>query len=187
MALMYHFGLGKDGEIRDRRQRSWNPVNVYHFFKNTIEYDQIYRPEEEFNTLNGISVSGYYQFTVNDDGILYWRRRSCWCLSCMEELMNGTFNWDAAHVVLGCESASSSIGIDDTNEEEGRQNVYDFEVCDCAKKSGPGAKQREARKNMEAVERNAMATKQAPGDWVLFDRYGDEEPIWLGRVIIDVK
>ena len=54
------------------------------------ERSAIERPpnKEVFHPLQGISST--YQFVVNNVGLVYMRRRSCWCLQCMSKLLQSS-------------------------------------------------------------------------------------------------
>ncbi|KAL7534418.1 hypothetical protein ACHAXR_005863 [Thalassiosira sp. AJA248-18] len=154
-----------------------NPVHRYQFFLYTHDNNPIERPDEAFSTLKGISKQ--YQFAVSNEGVLYNRQRSCFCLPCMNDVttIGGTLGWgQKSHEVLRCAAAAAGSN----SCEEPTDNVYTFSKSECTKTSGPGVTMAIAN---ETRNRNEVASKLTVGDWVLFDSNEDEQPIWLGRVM----
>ena len=92
-ALEYHFGRA---EKRDRNLAGKNPIHHYKFFCYTIGDDcPIQHPEEAFTTVKGISK--HYQFAVQKEGVVFMRMRSCFCLTCVKDLMESSLNWSDLH------------------------------------------------------------------------------------------
>ena len=159
---------------------------------NSTEDDNpIQHAKETFITLQGITKQ--YQFAVKNEGFVYARKRSCWCLQCMQSMMDGTLNWgNSSHEVVGCNerSIAECVTLLATNEvivnDESVNDVltsdmYSFYTYECTKTSGPGV---QAQTMMKAKNRNDHASKLSVGEWVLFaGDNDDEEPIWLGRVM----
>jgi hypothetical protein len=173
MALQYHF---ERGEQRDMQLAGKNPIHGYQFFMYTHDHNPIQRPTESFKTLEGIS--SHYQFVVKGEGHLYMRLRSCWCLPCMKELMDGALGWsNARYAVPGCDSMQS--GTDATAESP---SVYSFSRRECTKTSGPGVV-RQVQRNRR--NRNDLAAQLAVGEWALFaaPNDDDDQQIWLGRIM----
>jgi hypothetical protein len=107
MALQYHF---QEGNHRDAQLVGQNPIHSYQFFLYCFDDDPIPQPNESFTILSGIF--SYYQFSVNTEGLMYHRLRSCLCLPCKKDLMAGTLDWSGIpHNVPSCE-ATASKGID---------------------------------------------------------------------------
>ena len=172
-ALEYYFGrsTGKYAQLAGK-----NPIHHYHFFCYTAEKHPINRPDESFVTLQGISK--HYQFLVKREGVVYMRQRSCFCLSCMAELTEGTLTWESMHNVKGC---SAKVRSETDSDMYSDTNIYCFDKCDCTKTAGPGVMATVQCKNKS---RREFASKLTVGDWVMFDAEDDEaEPVWLGRVM----
>ena len=173
MALRYHF---ERGDQRDVQLAGKNPINGYQFFHYTHENNPIQRPAEAFKTLDKISVN--YQFAVHNEGCLYMRLRSCWCLHCWSELMNGVGTWSTAtHRIQGCEATASEAATD--TEAPG---MYDFIRRECTKTMGPGVAEM-IKQDMRC--RNKVAAELTVGDWALFSHLTDDgsQQLWLGRVV----
>ena len=167
-ALVYYFS---NATKKDSQLAGKNPIHHYHFIYHPIEKDPIKRPEESFVTLDGISK--HYQMVVKNTGCIYWRKRSCWCLPCENELSKGTLEWGQDHQIANCNASNGSV--------EHCNSMYLFEKRVCTKTVGPGVT-RQVRISTE--DRNEAAEKLDVGDFVIFDKHDDElEPIWLGRVM----
>ena len=170
-ALEYHFGRA---EKRDRNLAGKNPIHHYKFFCYEFgDENPIQRPDESFTTLQGISK--HYQFSVKKEGVVFMRMRSCFCLTCMKDFMDGPLDWNDSHRVSGCDATANNIASDPAS------NMYCFHKSECSKLTGPGV-QKEVQ--ISKRNRNETASSLSVGDWVLFDGHDDEvEPIWLGRVM----
>ncbi len=70
---------------------SRNPIDMFQPFKYVGDHNPIRRTEEEHKGLEKISSS--YQFVVKSIGVVYSWTRSCWCMSCMSEMINGNLHW----------------------------------------------------------------------------------------------
>jgi len=117
---------------------------MYHFFCYTANNNPINRPEEAFSTLQGISK--HYHFLVKKHGAVYMRQRSCYCLSCMAELMDGTLTWGAMH------RSHAKVASLTANELNSDTNLCCFDKCECAKTSGPGVVAELQNKNKSRKE-----------------------------------
>ncbi|KAL7549077.1 hypothetical protein ACHAWF_012345 [Thalassiosira exigua] len=173
-ALVYHFGP-ESLQHRNQQLAGKNPIHRYEFFLYTHTHHPIERPTEIFDTLKGIF--SHYQYAVNNDAMVYMRRRSCWCIYCMRDLFAGTLNWHSGHCVLGCSSAVAGNVATESNESE---NVYTFSKRDCYKTSGPGVTRIIAS---ERRDRNERSMQLCVNDWVIFDSEDEGQPLWLGRVM----
>ena len=170
-ALNYYFSeAGK----KDAQLAGKNPIHCYKFFYYSADENPIQRPNESFKTLDGITKR--YQICVHKKNVIQWRMRTCWCLSCMDDLYNGTVEWGDEHLVENCKSVTdtSVVGVMS-------QNMYSFAKKNCDKLSGPGvAIQAQAM----TQHRNEIASKLTVGDFILFDKSGDEvEQVWLGKIM----
>ncbi|KAL7550152.1 hypothetical protein ACHAWF_013398 [Thalassiosira exigua] len=173
-ALVHHFGP-ESSQHRNQQLAGKNPIHRYEFFLYTHTHHPIERPIEIFDTLKGIF--SHYQYAVNNNAMVYMRRRSCWCISCMRDLFAGTLNWHAEHCVLGCSSVVAGNVATESNEVE---NVYTFSKRDCYKTSGPGVTRMIAS---ERRDRNEQSMQLCVNDWVIFESEDEEQHIWLGRVM----
>ena len=119
-ALDYYFGrsTGKYAQLAGE-----NPIHHYHFFCYTAGKHPINHPEESVVTLQGIPK--HYQFLVNREWVVYMRQQSCFCLSCMAELMEGTLTWDSMHNVKGY-SANARSSTDSEMRIRKQDAVNDF-------------------------------------------------------------
>ena len=177
-ALSHHY----DNENNRERSTSENRINKYKFFlyvrdapdsvkdgNNAPPKNEIPRPVEELRTLDGIK--SHYQFAVGDEGIVYMRCGSCFCMPCFIGLWGGTFNWRDTKDIAQCEKTL----LGETSAK------YRFTKELCTKTAGPGVQQAVINRG---VKQNEMASKLAVGDWVLVDGGDDQyQPIWLGRVM----
>ena len=88
--------------------------------------------------------------------------------------------WGDEHLVENCKSVSdtSAVGVMS-------QNMYSFAKKNCDKLSGPGvAIQAQALTR----HRNEIASELTVGDFILFDKSGDDvEQVWLGRIMPNQK
>ena len=92
-ASEYHFGRAKKC---DWNLAGKNPIHHYKLFCYTIGDDcPMQRPEESFTTLKAISK--HYQFTVQQDGVVFMRMCSCFCLTCVTNFMEGCLNLSDSH------------------------------------------------------------------------------------------
>lgn len=67
-----------------------------------------------------------YQFVVNNNGCVYQRKHSCWCLSCMSKLMQSTLStWGDTYSIGRCVSADGDM-----------PTIYNFDKQSCRKKRG---------------------------------------------------
>ena len=168
-AVRHHFE-NSENHVR-KKANSCNNIGHYKFFLNLIgERNAIERPptKEIFDSLHGISSN--YQFVVNNVGIVYKRRRSCWCLRCMTKLMQSTLPWGETYSVPDCIS----------NQHE-TTTIYKFVKQSCTKTQGSGVAT--SRANIRH-ERTAITTNLTPGDWVMFGSpEPNVEPFWIGRAM----
>ena len=184
-ALHYHFGESKK---KDAQLAGRNPIHHYKFFCYTLDDNPILRPDETFSTLQGISKQ--YQFAVKKEGVVYMRRRSCFCLSCIDNLMDGTLTWGTTHYAKDCNAVHGAMNDTGTATETSEVDdlsttLYCFEKGECIKTAGPGVSSSVQNQNKS---RNEVASKLTVGAWVLFDTSDDDlEPIWLGRVMSNPK
>ena len=170
MALQHHFEWGND---KDAQLAGRDPIHGYQFFLYTYDQHPIQQPEESFTALKGIS--SHYQFAVNNEGLLYMHLRSCWCLSCIKHLMNGTLCWvGTSHKVPNCEALSSSNAI-----TKATTNVYHCSHRRCEKTAGVGIS---TQIDITREDRNEAAHSLTVSNWALFDSDDEDVKLWLGRV-----
>ena len=175
--LVYHFARAtkKDSQLAGK-----NPIHHYKFFCYLTKENPIKRPTETFTTLSGITKR--YQMCVKKKDVIHWRMRSCWCLSCVSSLYNGTLEWGEDHKVEHC-NAVNEISVpeetDDGIHSDG--NMFSFEKKACTKISGPGVA---IQAQVITRDRTTMASELTVGDFVVFDTSDDDvEPIWIGRIM----
>ena len=97
---------------------------------------------------------------------MYTRKRSHWCLHCMDSLFNGTLYWGLDHTIES--RVVSSIG-------ESEEHVYCFEKSMCFKTASPGVALKFSTMTRDS---NEIASMLTPGDFILFDASEDElEPL----------
>ena len=109
------------------------------------------------------------------------RQRSCFCLTCMSDLIEGSLDWGEMHNVAGCDAKAGSINA----VSDSASNLYCFDKCECTKTAGPGVAAALVQQNKN---RDEVASALTVGDWVVFDACDDElEPVWLGRVMSNPK
>jgi hypothetical protein len=164
-AIQHYF---EKGDNRPRTRAGSTSINKYKFFSHLIAECPIPRPavDEVFDPLEGISSN--YQYAVNNVGIVYKRKQSCWCMSCMTQIQS-TLRWGETHAIPRC----LSRGEDTTK-------VYDFVKQSCRKRQGVGVA---AANEMIRVERNEIAEMLNVGDWMMFASPQASEPFWIGRAI----
>ena len=168
VALEYYFGKStkKDAQLAGK-----NPIHHYKFFCYMVDENPIQRPVEAFDTLDGITKR--YQIVVKTEGCIYWRKRSCWCLTCMGSLFQGSLEWGNNHDSDGCDLVTETL--------VGSESMYCFEKKICQKTAGPGVA---VQSQSLTRDRNEMAARLTVGDFVLFKQSDDDiEPIWLGRIM----
>ena len=91
-------------------------------------------PTEAFETSDGITKR--YQMMVKGEGIIYWRKRSCWCLSCTDSLSRGPLEWGQDYTSEQCSTIQDeSTGCDGDQIED---RMYSFTKKNCRKIAGPG-------------------------------------------------
>ena len=73
------------------------------------------------------TITKQYQFAVNNEGLLFVRLRSCWCLPCMAALLEGTLHWPEQKEIAGCETVA--LG--------GQDLMYKFTKAAALKVRGP--------------------------------------------------
>ena len=123
-SLVLHF---QNGEHRDRKQ-SRNGFNAWRFSLYTNKSNPVQRPEESITALKGISNN--YQFVVRNVGVLFIRRRVCYCLSCVASMQHNFTEWNGdTHVIPGC--CMSALG------SEKSSNLYTFDKSHCERTHGP--------------------------------------------------
>ena len=167
LALEYYFGRS---EKKDSQLAGRNPIHHYKFFCYLPDENPIQRPDESYSTLEGITKR--YQFAVKKEGVVYMRKRSHWCLDCMDSMFKGTLDWGLEHNIEHCKKSSAT---------ENGESMYCFEKSLCTKTAGPGVAM-QAR--VSTSDRNEIASSLTPGEFILFDTSDDElEPIWLGRIM----
>jgi hypothetical protein len=168
-AVSHHFE-NSNNHVR-KKSGSRNNISHYKFFLNLIgERTAIERPpnKEIFNPLKGISSN--YQFIVNNVGIVYMRKRSCWCLQCMSKLMQSSLPWGETYSVHRCISS-----------EHETTTIYEFEKQSCSKTQGLGVAA--SRANIRQ-QRNEITKNLTPGDWVMFESpEPNVQPFWIGRAV----
>ena len=173
-ALDYYFGqsVKKDSQLAGK-----NPIGHYKFFCYLISENPISRPNETFETLDGITKQ--YQIVVKGEGVVYWRKRSCWCLSCTDSLFKGPLEWGQDYKSERCstiQDQSTEYGNDKTED-----SMYSFTKKSCPKTAGPGVA---IQSQTITKNRNEVASQLTVGDFVLFRKIDDDiEPIWLGRIM----
>ena len=114
-SLTYHFVTSP---FRNQQLAGRVPINRYHFFLYTFAANPVPRPLEAFNRLEGIRDQ--YQYCVFCNEVVFMRRRSCWCIHCMADLMKGAVTWArSTHQVTRCQSIS--------NGSMNGSNVYCFD------------------------------------------------------------
>ncbi|EJK73457.1 hypothetical protein THAOC_04918 [Thalassiosira oceanica] len=164
-ALVHYYekGIG-------RQAKTGAKTDNFKFFLSEIGTETaVPRADEEFVTLNNITKQ--YQFAVNNEGLLFVRRRSCWCLACMAALLEGTLRWPDEKQIAGCETVA--LG--------GQGLMYRFYKEPARKVRGAGASR---TITLDRRTRFDKAKSLAVGDWVIFDGNGDvDNPRWLGRVM----
>ena len=120
-----------------------------------------------------LGITKRYQIVVKTEGCIYWRKRSCWCLTCMGSLFQGSLEWGNNHDSDGCDLVTETL--------VGSESMYCFEKKICQKTAGPGVA---VQSQSLTRDRNEMAARLTVGDFVLFKQNDDEiEPIWLGRIM----
>jgi hypothetical protein len=145
-------------DIINARVTGKNPINKYKFFLCTFSKNPIPRPlNEEYQTLDGITK--HYQFVVVEEGVVYMRKRSCWCVRCMKAMTKSSLNWNpASHAIANCSSLSRSHGENN--------DAYRFYRRACTKLAGPGI----ATANVHnRADLNKVSAELAVGDWIVFD------------------
>jgi len=173
-ALEYYFGRStkKDSQLAGK-----NPIGHYKFFCYLTTENPISRPTEAFKTLDGITKQ--YQMVVKGEGIVYWRKRSCWCLACTDSLSGGPLEWGQDYTSEKCSTVQDESTGYDGDKTENR--MYSFVKKNCAKIAGPGVAM---QSQTITKNRNEIASKLTVGDFVLFRKTDDDvEPIWLGRIM----
>jgi hypothetical protein len=85
------------------RKRSRNSIDMLQLFKYVGNHNPIQCAEEEHKGLEKISSS--YQFVVKSIGVVHSRTQSCWCMSCMSEMINGSLHWGADRHINKCISS----------------------------------------------------------------------------------
>lgn len=125
-AVRHHFEHSENHVWK--KADSCSSISHYKFFLYlTGERHAIERPpnKEVFQTLNGISSN--YQFIVNNVGIVYMRRCSCWCVQCMSKMLQSSLTWGETLFVSNCISS-----------EHETTSIYNVEKQSCAKMQGVG-------------------------------------------------
>ena len=117
-----------------------------------MDVNLIQRTEETFASLE--KIKSCYQFAVTNVGIVHSRKRSCWCLKCFAEMIEGSLNWSPDHQCSGCISSDNQT-----------TNIYNFQNRPCAKLSGPDVN---LQLSQRRLTRNEMASQLTPGSWVVF-------------------
>jgi len=140
-------------------------IGHYHFFLHLTKDNPIPQPSETFDAVPLISKN--YQFAMKTPGVLYKRRRSCWCLQCFIVLHDGY----ASKSIQGCISSSDAIS----------NAMYTFFIQSCMKRSGPGV----AITNAVAFQRHRDLTETlTQGDWVIFEKAVDRtDVLWVGKLV----
>jgi hypothetical protein len=103
---------------------------------------------EEHKGLEKISSS--YQFVVKSIGVVHSRTRSCWCMSCMLEMINGSLHWRADRQINECISS----------EQQSSPTVYQFQNRLCTKLVGSNV---HAQETEMRSSRNEMASRLTAG------------------------
>ena len=138
---------------------------MWRFYLYTNKTNPVQRPEESITSLKGISEN--YQFVVRNEGVLYNRRRVCYCLPCIAAMQDSFIEWNGeTHVIPDC--CMSALGT------ENNLNVYAFDRSRCKRTHGPNVTQ---QLQLDKGNRKEMATALNIGDWVLFDSKMEDEPI----------
>lgn len=153
-----------EGEEYHSRNKRKNRINKFKFFLHLVENNDILRPEEEHRPLDQITRN--YQFVVRETGVMFMRKRSCWCLYCMKAMLDPT---TTKMTVDGCTSTSNNT-----------TTLYDFELAECKKVKGANVKKLSNEKKQSRTE---MAERISIGDWMLFSSNDHEQPVWLGRAM----
>ena len=168
-AVSHHFE-NQDNHVR-KKANSCNSISHYKFFLYLIgERSATERPpnKESFHVLHGISSN--YQFVVSNVGLVYMRRRSCWCLQCMSRLLQCSLTWPETYAVSCCIS----------NEAE-TTTIYEFSKHICKKIQGVGVASSCARIR---EDRNTITRELTPGDWMMFESpEPNVVPFWIGRAM----
>jgi hypothetical protein len=130
-------------------KRSRNPIDMFQLFKYVSNHNPIQCAEEEHKGLEKISSS--YQFVVKSIGVVHSRTQSCWCMSCMLEMINGSLHWGAdCHI-------NKSI----SSEQQSSPTVYQFQNRLCTKLVGPNV---HAQATEMQSSHNEMASRLTAGD-----------------------
>ena len=102
------------------------------------------------------------------------RKRSCFCLICVKEMMVETLTWGESHCISKREATANNIEIDPY------LNMYCFNKSECVSSLGPGLQKQIQVKQII----NMKLRLHCQLDWVICNGYKDEvEPIWIGRVV----
>ena len=165
-ALVHYYekGIGRQAQANAK-------TDEFKFFLYEIgTVTAVPRPVEEFGTMN--TITKQYQFAVNNEGLLFIRQRSCWCLPCMKALLEGTLHWPEQKDIVGCETVA--LG--------GQGSMYKFTKATALKVRGANASRSSI--SLDKRTRFERAKSLTVGDWVIFDGNGDvHQPRWLGRVM----
>jgi len=173
-ALDYYFGQSTK---KDSRLAGKKTIGHYKFFCYLTDENPIKRPTEAFETLDGITKR--YQIAVKNEGTIYWRKRSCWCLSCTDSLFKGPLEWGEDYTSEQCTTVQDELTGNEGDETE--ETMYCFTKKLCPKTAGPGVAM---QSQTITRDRNELASKLTVGDFVLFRKNDDDvEPIWLGRIM----
>ena len=179
-SLVHHF---QNGNHRDRRvTRNGFHAWRFHLYLHDNNNNPVQRPLETFTPLK--DISSHYQFIVRNKGIIYQRRRVCYCLHCVAEFMKGFTEWnDDTYIILQCVMAS--LGNDSALAAPAAtnllsDNVYTLERRKFDKITGPDVTRKLQQDKRTKCQ---MASSLNVGDWVIFDGKGGDEPIWLGRIM----
>ena len=137
---------------------------MFQLFKYVGDHNPVRRVEEEHKGLEKISLS--YQFVVKSIGVVHSRTRSCWCMSCMLEMINGSLHWGADCHINKCISS----------EQQSSPTVYQFQNRLCTKLVGPNV---HAQATEMRSSRNEIASRLTAGDWVAYKSRGDPDQPFL--------
>ena len=110
------------------------------------------------------------QFVIRKEGVLYIRKKACYCLFCIAEaeMLRGITEWNGELYNINgcCMSVLGSVGS--------TENVYTFVRGTCERTLGPNVTR---QIQTDRRNRNVQALALHIGDWVLFDSKMEDEPI----------